>query len=225
MENNKPGRPGILFDLDGTLWDACSSIAAAWEEYVRLYEKEWYSKGVRISVESVYEACGKTMDVFTSILLHQLPEEEQKRLYHPCCEYEVKYLRERGGKLFPGVIDTLRELAGNYNLYIVSNCQEGYIEGFMHFYGIEDIISDTQDYGTSGLPKDENIRMLLKRNNIDTAVYVGDTSGDFQSTPKACLPFIFASYGFGELEKDEIPVAVITEFSELKTALTKIPGF
>ena len=216
---------GILFDLDGTLWDACSSIAAAWDEYVRLYEKDWYEKGVRVTKESVYIACGKTMDVFTSILLHQLPEEEQKRLYHPCCAYEVEYLKRKGGILFPGVKETLRELAKHYGLYIVSNCQEGYIEAFMHFYGIEDIITDVQDYGTSGLPKDENIRLLIERNCLDAAVYVGDTSGDFQSSSKAGIPFIFAAYGFGELADDELPAAVITEFSGLKDAILTVEGF
>ena len=82
--NSYMGKIGILFDLDGTLWDACAGIAAAWEEYIRIYEPAWYERGVRITPETVHVACGKTMDLFTATLLHQLHKEEQERLYHPC---------------------------------------------------------------------------------------------------------------------------------------------
>ena len=34
---------------------------------------------------------------------------------------------------------------------------------------------------------------------MDTAVYVGDTKGDADACKEADIPFIFASYGFGDV--------------------------
>ena len=40
---------------------------------------------------------------------------------------------------------------------------------------------------------------------MKSPVYVGDTMGDFLSCRKAGVPFVFASYGFGDVpEPDEI---------------------
>ena len=190
---------GIIFDLDGTLWDSCAGIASSWEEYIQLHEPQWYEKGVRVSEEVVRRACGKTMDIFTSMLLHQLPEEEQRRLYRPCCLYEVSWLKKHGAYVYPGVKETLKELSGDYHLSIVSNCQEGYIGAFISFCGLENVIMDTEDFGSTGLSKDQNIRLLYERNHLDAAVYVGDTEGDYESARKAGVSFIFAAYGFGSV--------------------------
>lgn len=36
----------------------------------------------------------------------------------------------------------------------------------------------------------------MKRNHIESAVYVGDTEGD----QAAGIPFVYAAYGFGDVE-------------------------
>ena len=41
--------------------------------------------------------------------------------------------------------------------------------------------------------------VLMERNHMDTAVYVGDTKGDSDACKEADIPFIFASYGFGDV--------------------------
>ena len=65
--------------------------------------------------------------------------------------------------------------------------------------------------------KDENIRLIIERNNLKSPVYVGDTQGDFDACKKAGVPFIWAAYGFG---KDVVADAgKIDEFSELEKLL------
>lgn len=48
-----------------------------------------------------------------------------------CCEYENEYLGEYGATLYDKLEDTLKELSKNHKLFIVSNCQDGYIECFL----------------------------------------------------------------------------------------------
>ena len=115
-------------------------------------------------------------------------------------EYELEYLKEVPGVLFPKVRETLVELSKRYPLYIVSNCQVGYIETFLETMNMKEIFLDFEDYGRTGLPKGENIKILMKRAKLDEAIYVGDTQGDYDATLVAGIPFIFAEYGFGQVE-------------------------
>lgn len=66
----------------------------------------------------------------------------------------------------------------------------------------------------TGLNKDENIKLIVKRNNLKNPVYVGDTQGDFLACKNANVPFIFAAYGFGSVEAQNC-VAVINKPAEL----------
>ena len=108
--------------------------------------------------------------------------------------------------------ETLQKLKEKYNLYIVSNCQSGYIEAFLTFYGFGKYIDDIECYGNNNLIKGDNIRLVADRNHLDKAVYVGDIQGDYDSSVEAGVKFIHAAYGFGSIVQQ---VPVINEFSEL----------
>ena len=41
----------------------------------------------------------------------------------------------------------------------------------------------------------------MERNNLKSPVYVGDTQGDLQSAIDANIPFVFAEYGFGNVDR------------------------
>lgn len=77
---------------------------------------------------------GKTMDVIAKLLFPELDSTEQETLLAECCRLENDYLKEHGGVLYPDLEDTFKELKKNYELYIVSNCQKGYIEAFLDHY-------------------------------------------------------------------------------------------
>ena len=190
----------ILFDLDGTLWDACEAIAESWNIYV---QRTYPGSDIVLTAESVRGICGKTMDEFGPILFPDMEKEARDSLSEGCCEYEVEYLRDHGGQLYPGVMEMMNTLRDQgYHLYIVSNCQDGYIEDFISWSGCQDLIEDIEDYGRTGKGKADNICLLMERNGLDCAVYVGDTQGDLDSANAAGIPFIFASYGFGSVDAD-----------------------
>ena len=94
------------------------------------------------------------------------------------------------------IIDTLNELAKDYNLYVVSNCQVGYIETTLRYANITDKVKDHLCYGDTGLHKGETIKLLMKKNNIDEAIYVGDTQGDFEAAKWQNIPMNFCKLWF-----------------------------
>ena len=49
------------------------------------------------------------------------------------------------------------------------------------------------------MAKAENISLISEKYHLQSPVYVGDTMGDYQACRKAGVPFIFASYGFGDV--------------------------
>lgn len=209
-------KKGVVFDLDGTLWDACAAIADSWNEYLKKVRTDLEQYQLFVTESDIRRICGRTMDVFGDEVFPQVPDADvRRRLGEECCAYEVKYLKTAGGMLYPELKETLEKLHRKYHLYIVSNCQVGYIEDFLVWSQTEALFEDTEDYGTTLKPKAENIRLLLERNQVDEAVYVGDTIMDYKSTCAAGLPFIHCRYGFGEVGD----VSYVEKFSQLPDAI------
>lgn len=139
------------------------------------------------------------MNEIADAVFPMLSPEERMRLLEICFDYENRYLETHPGTMYPGAVDTLRRLSKKYPLFIVSNCQKGYIEAMMKSCGMGSYITDHLCFGETGQPKSVTIRLLMERNSLNDVVYVGDTQGDADACRDAGIPFIFAAYGFGEV--------------------------
>ena len=199
----------IIFDLDGTLWDSTGNVAIAWE----LARQQVDYVDEAITVERVKSITGMPYDVIFEVLLPGLDAEKRDQFKAICAQCEIDTLHAKGGDLYPGLEDAIKYLAGKYKLYIVSNCQSGYIETFLRHCPVADYFLGHQCYGTKGLPKADNIRDIVNDHQLKAPVYVGDTKGDHDSATKAGVPFIFADYGFGKVEGGQ--TATISGLSDL----------
>ncbi len=188
-------KKGIIFDMDGTLWDSSVQVAESWN---RAVQRNGYPRAP-LTVEDIQGVMGKTMDVIARLLFPEAGEEEARLLLEECCGEENDYLGTHGGVLYPEVRPTLERLKQRCPLYIVSNCQSGYIEAFLGYYEMEDLFEDFECYGNNGLQKGENIRLLWGRNGLDDAVYIGDTQSDHDASREAGAKFVHAAYGFGTI--------------------------
>ena len=92
-------------------------------------------------------------------------------------------------------------------------------QSFFAYHGLGRYFKDTECYGNNELEKSENIKLIVERNNIDEAVYVGDIQGDYDSSKKAGVKFIHAAYGFGTIDDD---VPAIRKFSELPQVADRV---
>lgn len=210
-------KKGIIFDMDGTLWNSAENVAISWDEVV---QKE--ANGLRrITTEDIQNVMGHTMTEIAKMIFPMLDDKEGMALMERCCEEENAYLRKHGGVLYPCLEDALRILAEKYPLYIVSNCQKGYIEAFLDYYEFGRYFMDIECFGNNNMDKAYNIDLIVKRNHLEKAVYVGDIQGDYDASMRAGVEFIHASYGFGTINQT---VPVIREFSELPKVVSKVLG-
>ena len=74
---------------------------------------------------------------------------------------------------------------------------------------------DTECYGDTKKSKGENIRLVIERNHLQNCVYVGDTKGDCEAAKAAGIPFIFAAYGFGNVETFDKEIRDVRELLEI----------
>ncbi len=186
-------KKGVLFDLDGTLWDSSREVTDSW--LLALEKFPELKKG--ITREAISSVMGKTMTEIADLLFPMLPADKRLEILQHCMDVENKYIAAHGGRLMEGLEETLRKLKEQYHLFIVSNCQTGYIEAFLRYHMLGSYFDDYESFGGTGRPKGENIRLVMERNRLDAAVYVGDTQGDLDAASFAGLPFIHARTGYG----------------------------
>ncbi len=212
----------LIFDMDGTLWDSSEQVAASWTEVLsRHRDLLQESSRCAITREDVQGVMGMTMTKIAETLFPEVTKENQALLLQYCCDYENEYLLEHGGALYPQLEKTLQELRREgHTLYIVSNCQKGYIETFLEHYGFGQYFDDIECFGNNGLGKAENIRNLAARNHLEQYYYVGDIQADYDATVAAGGAFIHAAYGFGTI-REEVPE--LTEIGRLPEMLRKLP--
>lgn len=185
----------LIFDIDGTLWDSRVLVA---EGYNLQLQEEGLAR-FRTDPETLKALFGKVMTDIADALFPTLPAQERYPLMERCMARENRYLHENPCQVgYPGIRETLEALSRNHRLFIVSNSQCGYPEVCMEKLGIRELISGHLCFGDTQAPKGETIRILMERHGITSAAYIGDTQGDADAARDAGIPFVWASYGFGE---------------------------
>ena len=93
---------------------------------------------VPLDRDTVCRYMGLTNEELAGIFFPSLPYETAFSLMEESCALENEWLPVRGGILWPGVEDTLVQLkTEGYRLFVVSNAQDGYVEGFGNVF-VED---------------------------------------------------------------------------------------
>ena len=199
----------LIFDIDGTLWDSRALVA---EGYNIQLKKEGLEH-LCVTAEDLKPLFGKVMTEIADVVLATIPEADRYDLMERCMKTENDYLFENECKIgYPGVTETVKELAKQYRLFIVSNSQCGYPELCMDKLGLTPYIEGHLCFGDTGTSKGKTIRTLMEKHNIQNCAYIGDTQGDYEATVEAGVPFIWATYGFGT--PDDY-VAKIDQFEDL----------
>lgn len=201
----------LIFDLDGTLWDAAETSAKAWTDMLEQLEITDYS----IDAPTIRAVSGLSIDKVFKEHFTFIPENMRATLLEAYKSKEAEYMKLFGGQLYPDVKEVLSELSNRYTLFVVSNCLSGYIENFIEFHDLQGIFADYECSGRTGMPKSENIKSIIERNFLNHPVYIGDTVWDADAAKAAGVPFIFAAYGFGKVANAEREVSDFKSFVKI----------
>ena len=199
----------VIFDLDGTLWDTSDVVVKIWNSVLSRR-----CPRLKMTKEIMSSLMGKNKAQFMDDFFVSVKKAEAESLINEIFKCEQEYLKKHGVNMYDGVVDTLKILKEKYKLAIVSNCQSGYLNSFLEYYSLRELLTDFECAGSSPLSKGENIALVISRNGFEKAIYVGDTKSDENAAKEAGISFVYASYGFGEVDSYD---AVINSFGEIKT--------
>ena len=193
---------GILFDIDGTIWDSRQVVAEAWKAAIH----DHMDLPADFDAESIGKLFGKPMTEIFQTMYPALSAEEIEKMTPYLYAYEHDYLRKYKPAPYAGMEQVLAALAAEYPLFIVTNGQKGYTEAMLDATGLHAYFKGWLSYGDTLAPKNVTITKLMEQYGITHTCYVGDTAGDEEASRKAGIPFIYCSYGLGQVEDAQISI-------------------
>lgn len=205
----------LIFDLDGTLWDATETYAKAWCNGLAKINSD-----AIVTADRLKGIMGIERAKSLEMLLPDLSPEVREKLYDDITP-EIRSLASTiGGELYDGVLEGIKLLSTKYKVFIVSNCAKGLIQDFITWSGLGPYIIDEIAHGASPKPKCENIRLMIEKHELKNSIYIGDTPSDGIQSRKARVPFVYVSYGFSETDDYDLKFDsfddLVTHFIDMK---------
>ena len=188
-------KDAVIFDIDGTLTDSTRAIIASWNRHLSSLDYPC----VLLDEKLAGSLMGKTMDDWAMAVLPEVPLSVSREITEVMEQKENEEIRTNGTDLYPYVRETFELLSKDYQLFILSNCGRGYIEAVMAYAEIEPFVKGHLCFGDNGLDKPDNLKKMIADYQLKNPVYVGDTKRDEECCEIAGVPFIFVSYGFGDV--------------------------
>ena len=205
----------IIFDFDGTLHDTIKIYYPAFSEGVKILREHGYAKDFKLSEDNVKRFLGEKPNFAYDLLAKDADEDFKIEVMTHVGQKMDENIRNKVGKLYDGTEEVLEILSKTYDLYILSNCRESYLDQALDIYGIKKYFkkyyaAETFDF----IPKDEIIRQERK-NLKEEIIFVGDRHHDMDAAHKNNLRSIFCTYGFGPEDEGKDATYKINSIREM----------
>lgn len=204
----------LIFDMDGTLWDAVDSYAVIWNKTL----DDAHVAHKTVTRRDLLDMMGMYLD---DIIARLAPSMAGNADFLARLEAnETGMMPVLGGRLFSGAHLVIEELSKRYKLFMVSNCGPHGLDNFVAYTGLTPYFTDLLSHGMTHVSKADNIRTLIDRYGLKRPVYIGDTAGDGKQARDAGIEIVWAAYGFGTISS---PDATVYDIRQLPGAINSLP--
>lgn len=201
---------GIVFDLDGTLWDTK-------ESYLYSYEKisEKYHIVDKKGPEDIVQMLGVKLRDVMNFLFADF--ENKDVIAEDAVNFSIECILKNSDVLYPNVKEMIIKLSKDYKIYIISNCPRNYLETFLSISNLKEYITDS--YTITEGNKIENFQKIINQNK-GKLLFVGDDYEDYQTIKDHGKTFFcYAKYGY---KKSDTYDYSITTFEKINNVLESI---
>lgn len=199
MEREYQKPDSLIFDMDGTLWDAVGMYQEIWNRALRAQNIQR-----TVSREELMQYMGKSIFVIIDGLFPELSKEEAEAFLEEIQRQNIAIVPEMKADIYPGVQEGLARLKEKYPLFLLSNCEKDGLVNFMNYSKTHELIVDYMEHGQNLMPKCHNIQLLAQKHGLKSPMYVGDTDSDSKEAQTAGVPFVFVTYGFGKTDNYQL---------------------
>ncbi|MDF2923029.1 MAG: haloacid dehalogenase [Paenibacillaceae bacterium] len=208
----------MIFDMDGTLFQTETLLLPAYHASFDKLKGEGTYTGETPDEQIILGCLGMLLPQIWQRVLPDASDEVRKRADEVFIHYEMEYLEQGFGELYPGVKETLELLKSQgIRLFVASNGLEEYVKGVARKKGIDGLFEGLFSAGEYQTASKVNlVRLLLKKHGLETAWMVGDRSSDVEAGLGNGLTVIGCDYaGFGEDDELKGAHVRIRSFGEL----------
>jgi len=201
----------IIFDIDGTLWEASEITMIAANSIA-----DEYKEIPKVSIEDIYKVMGLGKRDIAQILMPNVELSKAMGYVDLQTKLAIDLINKNGAHIYENVSSVIKYLSKKYKLGIITNNFDDYVKLFLEKSNLKRFFIDYIGNASYGISKKEAIEKMMSRNNVSLACYIGDIKKDMQAAYDANIDFIHAKYGFEpNLECEKF----INDISELKEIL------
>jgi phosphoglycolate phosphatase len=211
----------MIFDMDGTLFQTETVLIPAYNRMFEQLRAEGLYKSETPDISLILGSLGMLLaDIWLRVMPDASPAAHD-RANVLLLEYQLEELDNKGGELYPGVLETLVALhRKGVRLFVASNGLEAYVKGVVAAKGLDYLFEGLYSAGEYQTEtKIELVRMLLDEYDLENAWMVGDRSSDVEAGKGNHLFVVGCSYAdFGsskELNEADILIAKFGDLLEL----------
>ena len=205
----------IIFDFDGTLHNTIKIYYPAFSSGVEFLRDHGFARDFELSEKNVAKFLGEKPNFAYDLIAKGADENLKREVMALVGKKMDENIKNGLGELYDGTIKVLEDLSEDYDLYILSNCRESYLDTALDVYGIKKYFKKYFAAETYAfIPKDEIIKK--ERNNIkEEIIFVGDRHHDMEAARINNLKSIFCNYGFGSEEEGKDASYKISSIGEI----------
>lgn len=187
-----PSRPGVLFDVDGTLIDTTYLHTVCWAEALR-------GGGHAVAMSEIHHAIGMGS---AELLDHLLGADRDREADQEIVAAHLALYRQYWGRLapLPGAAELVQACAGRgLRVVLASSASGGELAALRSALDADDALAEatsSSDAG-SGKPSPDIIQAALDQSGLaaQDVVFVGDAVWDGAAAARAGVPFVGVTCG------------------------------